>query len=196
MDFNLPHVVFLLGTSAYLAIRAVFQYRTASNTKEVHKTSARDRILVMLVGASQIGMPLLLFFTPWLSGANYAPLPANLWLGTAVMLGALWLFWRSHADLGLSWSVSLELNTNHQLITRGVYHGLRHPMYASFFAMGLAQGILLSNWLAGWAALVAVAALYVVRVPEEEKMMLEYFGDEYRAYMRSTGGILPRMRAA
>jgi protein-S-isoprenylcysteine O-methyltransferase Ste14 len=65
-------------------------------------------------------------------------------------------------------------------------------MYASFFAMALGQALLLNNWIAGFAALVAVGVLYRVRTPNEERMMLESFGDEYRAYMRRTGGIVPR----
>lgn len=188
-------LTYLAGAALYLAVRAAFQRgNSGSNTKdkEVRKTSARDRLLILLVGAGQIALPLVLLFTPWLNAANYAPLPASLWLGAATMIGALWLFWRSHADLGKSWSVTLELNNDHQLVTRGVYRWLRHPMYASFFAMGAAQALLLSNWIAGWAALAAVIALYVIRVPEEEKMMLDYFGDAYRAYMQRTGGIVPK----
>jgi hypothetical protein len=91
-----------------------------------------------------------------------------------------------------SWSVTLELNQNHHLVTQGVYRRIRHPMYASFFAMALGQALLLNNWIAGFAALVAVGVLYRVRTPNEERMMLESFGDEYRAYMRRTGGIVPR----
>jgi protein-S-isoprenylcysteine O-methyltransferase Ste14 len=61
--------------------------------------------------------------------------------------------------------------------------------------MAAAQVLLLHNWFAGWASVVAVAVLYWRRVPHEEGMMLEFFGDEYRAYMRCTGGVLPRVGA-
>ena len=73
------------------------------------------------------------------------------------MLLSLWLFWRSHADLGKNWSVSLEVRQGHQLIKHGVYRSIRHPMYASIWLWCLAQGLLLENWLAGWYALVAFA---------------------------------------
>ncbi len=108
------------------------------------------------------------------------------------MASGLWLFWRSHADLGDSWSVTLELNADHRLVTRGVYRFVRHPMYTSFFVSGLGQALLLANWVAGPSALVAVALLVLVRVPHEEKMMIDQFGDEYRDYMRRTGGLVPR----
>jgi protein-S-isoprenylcysteine O-methyltransferase Ste14 len=39
---------------------------------------------------------------------------------------AVWLFWRSHADLGRNWSPSLELREGHELVTEGVYRYVRH----------------------------------------------------------------------
>jgi len=39
---------------------------------------------------------------------------------------------------------------------------------------------------------VAVGALYLARVPNEERMMAERLGEAYRAYMARSGGLLPR----
>jgi len=63
------------------------------------------------------------------------------------MIAALWLFCRSHLDLGQNWSQSLEIRKGHQLVTDGVYRFIRHPMYASIWIWCLAQGLLLEN---GW----------------------------------------------
>ncbi len=109
------------------------------------------------------------------------------------MLAALWLFWRSHADLGLNWSVTLEIRKEHQLITNGVYRSIRHPMYAAIWLFSLAQALLLANWLAGPAALVTFAPMYLLRTPREERMMCEIFGQEYRDYMARTGRLFPRL---
>jgi protein-S-isoprenylcysteine O-methyltransferase Ste14 len=130
---------------------------------------------------------------PALSFANRAQPLACTALGGVAMAAGLWLFWRSHVDLGDSWSVTLELNADHRLVTRGVYRFVRHPMYASFFVSGFGQALLLANWVGGSSALVAVALLVVVRLPNEERMMIAQFGDEYRNYMRRAGGILPRL---
>ena len=106
---------------------------------------------------------------------------------------AVWLFWRSHADLGRNWSPSLQLREGHALVDRGVYRYSRHPMYASQWLWGAAQALLLPNWIAGWASLISFAPLYLSRVPREEQMMLERFGHEYRGYVRRTGRIFPRL---
>ncbi|MDQ0569202.1 protein-S-isoprenylcysteine O-methyltransferase Ste14 [Variovorax paradoxus] len=191
MNLQSSHIAFAAGTAVYLAIRAAFQRRASSEEKTLSRADMRDRLLIVLVGACQIGLPVVLILTPWLDAANYTMPIALTWAGTLAMGCALWLFWRSHADLGTSWSVTLELNRNHRLVTQGVYRRIRHPMYASFFAMGLGQALMLNNWIAGWAALVAVSLLYAIRKPHEERMLLESFGDEYRTYMRCTGGIVP-----
>ena len=192
MHTTLASFVFMAFTAAYLSIRGVFIRRGRAQHK-TDKGDARDRALIALVGLGQIVLPLLFVWTPALDFANRAEPTACFALGTLAMALGLWLFWRSHVDLGESWSVTLELNDRHRLVTRGVYRCVRHPMYTSFFVSGLGQALLLANWIAGPAALVAVAALVIVRVPNEEAMMIGQFGDEYREYMRRTGGIVPRL---
>jgi protein-S-isoprenylcysteine O-methyltransferase Ste14 len=127
-----------------------------------------------------------------LAFADYRPPALVPSLGLAVMLLALWLFWRSHADLGQNWSVTLEVRKQHQLVTSGVYRRIRHPMYAAIFLWCLAQALLLPNWLAGWSALATFSLMYFLRTSREEQMMCEFFGDEYRAYMSQTGRLIPR----
>ena len=67
-------------------------------------------------------------------------------------------------------------------------------MYAAIWLFSFAQGLLLENWLAGWAAFVAFGVMYFVRVPHEEQMMRERFGTAYRDYQQRTGRIFPPAR--
>ena len=103
----------------------------------------------------------------------------------------LWLLYRSHADLGTYWSVTLEVRENHQLITSGVYRSIRHPMYTSLFLYSIGQVLALPNWVAGPSYLVPFAILFALRVTAEEKMMLETFGSQYAEYMARTKRLLP-----
>ena len=193
MRFNIWNLVFLVGFVVYVAIRGVFAGRTKGNEKVASRVDWRDRALVGIVFVGNVVLPALYLFTPWLGFADYrAPVTVS-WCGAAVMIIALWLFWRSHADLGLNWSITLEMRKDHELVTGGVYRWIRHPMYAAIFLFALAQGFLLQNWLAGWGGLVSFAALYLFRVGREEEMMREFFGEPYRAYMKRTGRLLPRL---
>ena len=188
------NLIFLVGFIASVGIRGVFERRTGGIEKTVNRMDARERILLPFVGLGSLLLPILYLFTPWLTFADYRLPILALWCGTAILGFALWLFWRSHADLGQNWSRTLELRHGHQLVQHGVYRLVRHPMYASILLWDLAQGLLLQNWLAGWSALVAFAVLYSVRAPREEHMMCEFFGQEYRDYMRRTGRLFLRLR--
>jgi protein-S-isoprenylcysteine O-methyltransferase Ste14 len=177
-----------------LGIRHVFQERTKGVKKAVSRIDGLEKTLLVMVITSGLLLPVLYLFTPLLAFADYRLPVIVQCLGTAIMATSLWLFWRSHADLGQNWSISLELREDHQLVTHGVYRSVRHPMYASIWLWDIAQAMLLQNWFAGWAALLGFAALYFLRTPREERLMCESFGEEYREYMRQTGRLLPLMK--
>lgn len=190
------NLLFLVGFVVFYWTRHVFIERTRHEKKTVRHMDGLEKSLIAGMAPGTLLLPLLYLFTPWLAFADYR-LPALVpWLGAMMMTASLWLFWRSHSDLGQNWSVSLELRENHELVTRGVYRAIRHPMYAAIWLWALAQGMMLQNWLAGWSVVPAFAAMYFLRVPREEQLMLEKFGDSYHAYMRQTGRLWPRWRAA
>ncbi len=187
-------VVFAVGFAIYIAMRAYWQERLRGEAVVAHRRSLREAALLVLVAIGCVLLPVLYLVSPWLdfaACASPAPLP---WLGTAILIAALWLFWRSHADLGRQWSVTLEIRDRHQLITRGVYARVRHPMYAAIWLFSLAQGLLLANWLAGWSAFAAFGALYFLRVGNEERMLEAQFGDAWRAYCARSGRLVPKRR--
>jgi len=187
------NIVFLIGFIIYTATRGVFKKRTENNELTVRRMDGLEKALMLLVIPGALLLPMIYLFTPWLSFADYRlPIFAP-WCGVVLMLVSLWLFWRSHADLGLNWSVTLEMRKGHELITNGVYRSIRHPMYASIWLFCIAQGLLLENWLSGWYGFAAFAIMYFVRTPREEQMMCEFFGEQYRNYMCFTGRIVPRI---
>ena len=120
------------------------------------------------------------------------PLPFWLrWAGVALGLASLALWTWTHVVLGTLWSPQLQLRTNHRLVTSGPYSQIRHPMYVAIWVWAMSLGLVIANWIPIiFTALVVV--LFVARVPHEEQMMLERFGDEYREYMKSTERFLPK----
>lgn len=200
-------VVYLAG----LVVGSVFRFAArrragrASAGGRLRPAGGRWSLVVegLLLGAASVGMlvvPLVYLFTDRLDFADCRPpgrleVPAG-WLGAGMLAAAVWLLWRSHADLGRHWSPRLEIREGHSLVTEGVYRRIRHPMYAAHWLWGIAQALLLQNWVAGPAFLVPFVPLYFLRVAREERMLLEHFGEEYRRYMERTGRIIPRLRPA
>ncbi|MBI5364180.1 MAG: isoprenylcysteine carboxylmethyltransferase family protein, partial [Planctomycetes bacterium] len=117
--------------------------------------------------------------------------PAPLVIGTLMLTASLWLFHRSHKDLGRNWSVTLELREGHALVTHGVYSTIRHPMYTALIGYGIGQAVVLPNWIAGPSYLVAMVLVFAKRLGPEEALMREQFGAEYDAYRERTKRLVP-----
>ena len=187
-------IVFWGAIVAEMAIRAPISQKQRKEAKSESRISGQETIMLSLLFLAMFLLPLIYSATTWLDFANYSlPVWAG-WLGVILILLALLVFWRSHADLGLNWSPSLEIRTEHKLITNGIFGTIRHPMYASQWIWVIAQPLLIQNWIAGFLNLFVFAAFYLLRVRAEEKMMLDTFGDEYREYMNKTGAVLPKWK--
>ncbi|MEZ4861728.1 MAG: protein-S-isoprenylcysteine O-methyltransferase [Caldilineaceae bacterium] len=179
-------VIFIVALIMQIIIRYPYRKRV-----DYSKSDRQERFLLLLITIGGVVIPFIYIFSGWLAFADYR-LPG--WLvgvGAVIMAGGLWLFWRAHTDLGHNWSSTLEIQAQHTLVTTGVYRRIRHPMYSAMWLMILAQPFLLTNWLAGFCGLVTFGAMYFLRVPKEEALMLQTFGDPYRQYMAQTGRIFP-----
>lgn len=64
-------------------------------------------------------------------------------------------------------------------------------MYAAHILWGIAQILLIHNWIAGFSLYIFTLLLYLNRVNREEKLLYEEFGKEYIDYINRTGRILP-----
>jgi protein-S-isoprenylcysteine O-methyltransferase Ste14 len=185
---SLGEIIWVLGIIAWCVIRYPFERRARRVRVVVNRRSPTDMIGL---AAALLGMSGIYVFTGVPAAANY---PAHAWAvaaGTLLILSAMWLFRRTHKELGKNWSISLEIRDKHQLVSGGPYALIRHPMYTSFLLMALGQAFLLSNWFAGLAGPVGFAVLFFLRVGKEERMMLDNFGSGYRDYMEKTKRIIP-----
>lgn len=158
----------------------------------VKKFSFLDTFLTYLAGVISL-IPLAYALTGWLDFANYS-LPAWIgWLGAIIFAASGALLWKTHSDLGRSWTPSLSFQDGHYLVTDGIFQYLRHPIYSSHILWGIAQLLMLHNWIAGFAYLIVIIPRTLVRIRIEEDIMLEKFGDEYQEYRETTGAIFPNL---
>jgi protein-S-isoprenylcysteine O-methyltransferase Ste14 len=188
---TISKIIWLAFVIAWSALR--LRPRRRSRKTPV-RYSGRDVREFALLGASLIGLgivPAVYVAIHFPRFADYPLVPVLSYVGIAAGVACLWLFHRTHRDLGHNWSVSLDLRERHTLVTAGVYGLVRHPMYTAFWLMALAQLLLLPNWVAGPAGLVGFGILFFGRLRREEEMMIAAFGEEYRAYMRRTARVVP-----
>ena len=187
----LGQTIWLVGIVAWFIIRYPYA-RRARRTATLRRDGAwRERALLAVAFLGLFAIPALNLATGWPRAFAYDQGYGLLVPGAALFALSLWLFRRSHKDLGRQWSAALEVREGHRVVRNGVYRSIRHPMYASFWLWAAAQACLLPNLVAALSGLVAVALLFFARVNFEERMMIDAFGDDYRRYMQETKRIIP-----
>jgi protein-S-isoprenylcysteine O-methyltransferase Ste14 len=85
-----------------------------------------------------------------------------------------------------------EMQENHKLVTWGPYKYVRHPSYTAYFIMFPSLFLISLTWI----ALIPILAIpgYLQIVVEEEKYLIQRFGDEYRTYQKTVGQFFPKRK--
>lgn len=191
MTAELAKLIWITGIVLWCLIRYPYQRRSRKTKVSFHKRSVEERLLLAGTAVGLVVFPGLWLVSGFPQQFDRPFHPGWAWAGTACLAAFLGLFYAVHRQLGRNWSITLEIREDHVLVTEGLFRHIRHPMYTSFWLWGVAQGLLLNNWIAGWAGLLSVAALYFGRVYREEAMMRESFGPQYDTYMLRTKRIIP-----
>ncbi|MFT4974836.1 MAG: protein-S-isoprenylcysteine O-methyltransferase Ste14 [Myxococcota bacterium] len=187
-------VLFLGVLVAFVVIRAQWRQVWAHIPRQ-GIASTRERLLTSGIVFSQLipaaiwlGTPALLAF------ADVAVPDAVRLAGLGICVASLVLLWKVHAALGAEFSPRLELREEHTLIERGPYKTIRHPMYTTGFLLTIGYGLLTANAVVGAVPFAALLLLVVLRLPDEEAMLTERFGETYTAYQQRTGRFFPPLR--
>ncbi len=116
--------------------------------------------------------------------------PAIAWAGMALtMAGCAFAIW-ARLLLGGNWSGSVTVKRDHQLIRRGPYTIVRHPIYSGFLLgmLGTAQA------MGQWRGLAGLALAFIgwhMKSRKEEDFMVAQFGDAYTAYQHEVKALIP-----
>ena len=105
------------------------------------------------------------------------------------LIGLAFAVW-ARVTLGRNWSGVVTLKEGHELIERGPYRFVRHPIYTGILTMFFATALALGH-LAGFAATLLMFASFWIKLRDEEKLMLQQFPGQYAAYRRRTRRIIP-----
>ena len=87
-------------------------------------------------------------------------------------------------------TMQLKINTNHKLITDGLFQYIRHPLYTGVILMGAGLA-LISESLIGSILISIGLALLIPRMKIEEDMLINNFGEEYEGYQKATKKLIP-----
>ena len=135
------------------------------------------------------------YFVLWL-GAFWArtPQPWQVALSVLLLLLAMSLSWTATPALGQQWRMDAGLNADHELVRAGAYRLVRHPIYASMLCVFLGTGFMIATWPCFLAAAVVFLIGTEIRVRIEDGLLASRFGEQFRAYSRSTSAYVPFLR--
>lgn len=191
MTPTIAKTVFVLLAVGWWVMR-IPHVRRSKRTPVARSARGWRELTLLSISTAGLGIiPFLYVATGFPKFAAYPFRPMQAAIGIAVAIAALVMFRLTHKALGRNWSVSLEVRENHKLVTEGVYRYVRHPMYTAFWLWAVAQALLLPNFVAGFSGIVGFGTLYLFRVAQEERLMIEAFGEPYRAYMARTSRLIP-----
>ena len=81
---------------------------------------------------------------------------------------------------------------NQEVVTRGAYGVVRHPVYLGALLIWLGLALAFSSTLAFGITLLYVIPAYLLYIRAEEQMMLQSFGESYASYRKQTPMLIPR----
>ncbi|MFZ5885083.1 MAG: isoprenylcysteine carboxylmethyltransferase family protein [Chloroflexota bacterium] len=162
----------------------------------------KNEVPLLLKLRTVFGIPFYTGMLIWTFAPQYmewSALPLPLWVrwaGLGLGLLAVFLNAWSHKTLsqklGTDFDPALRLLKVPALVTEGPYAKIRHPIYLAFLLMQISVLLLTANWFIGFCGIAIITAVIAIRVPEEEKILIEQFGDEYRTYRKQTGNFFPK----
>ena len=110
--------------------------------------------------------------------------------GLAVtVLGAGFAIW-SRVTLGRNWSSVPQVKEQHELVVKGPYRIVRHPIYTGLILAVAGTGLALDKAIGLFMA-VLVFASYWLKSRVEEKLMMETFPKQYPEYRRRVKALIP-----
>jgi protein-S-isoprenylcysteine O-methyltransferase Ste14 len=105
--------------------------------------------------------------------------------------GLLFSFWPRFA-LGRNWSSEVTIKTGHELVRKGPYRRIRHPIYTGLLAAFLSTA-LLQGLVSGLLAFLLVAGGIYRKALREERFLAQEFGEGFAEHRKHTGMFLPRL---
>ncbi len=182
---------------AGLLIGGYYRYQAEKAGEKIswNEEGAVVMILLRFFGLLGWGSVIVYLMNPeWMKWAEI-PLPAMArWIGVITGVIAVPLLYWLFKSIGTNITQTVKTRKEHKLVTNGPYRWVRHPLYSVGTLLFTSFALMASNWFIGLTTLIGLVML-MVRLPKEEKNLVEKFGEEYKEYAKRTGRLIPRIRA-
>lgn len=191
------------GIAAIMVVAAswfLYRFFAPKSWREWAATGLVQAFIISLY-AEMYGFPLTIYLLVRFSGLDAKFLNANLWsslLGmgaTGMMIAMLLGYALAFVGLGLliqGWRELYRARRQQRLATGGLYAFVRNPQYAGLLLALFGEGVVHWPTIFSVALFPVIALAYGLLARNEEKRMLQLFGEEFRAYRMRVPMFVPR----
>lgn len=184
--------IFITGVS----IGSYYRYQAEKSGERISWNEEGVPVMVLLRLFGMLGWLSIItwLINPnWMQWAEVALPDGARWIGVGLGLISVPLMYWLFKSIGRNITQTVKTRKEHQLVTTGPYHWVRHPLYSVGTMLFLSFSLMAANWFIALTTLLGLVML-MVRLPKEEANLIERFGDEYRTYMKQTGRLVPKIR--
>jgi len=153
----------------------------------------RDRrwIYSWIVLAAFVAAVFLIKHETLLAGAIHrsTTLLAGLCADAIVLAGLAIALW-ARVELGRNWNLNPSIQEDHELIERGPYAYVRHPLYSGLVLMFLGTVLWYGSWIGGILFVACLIGTWL-KLREEERLLTGHFGTRYLEYKQRVKALIP-----
>ncbi len=191
MERAFLETIFLAGVALLILLEIYYLQNFNADRKILAAQKKKRTFLFLLV----FGIQVVPFF--YIFSIDFGPTDYHIWKWISIpviffYLFCIWLFVKALSDLGKWWTPGQELKEDLELVKTGSYFYVRHPMYAALLGIAICQIFMVQNWIAGPLSLLLATPFCIYQIRREEFLLVKFFGDAYRDYVKETGMLWPK----
>ncbi len=191
MERAFLETIFLCGVDLLILLEIYYLQNFSADNKILNSQKKKRMFLFLMVFGIQV-IPFIYVFS-----IDFGPTDYHFWKWlsfpvTFCFLFFIWLFVKALKDLGKWWVPGQELKEDLELVKTGAYFYVRHPMYTALLGISACQIFMIQNWIAGPISVLLVTPFCIYQIKREEFLLIKFFGDDYRDYIRNTGMLWPK----
>jgi protein-S-isoprenylcysteine O-methyltransferase Ste14 len=176
-------MTFRIINIAWVALALVWFAGALGNKRTARDESAGSRAMHIIPTC----IAFLLLFGPDAEGSGLETLRgAGLAMTLAGLAFAIW----ARLTIGRNWSGTVELKENHELVRRGPYRIVRHPIYSGLLLAMLGTAMAFGGWR-GYLGFAIAFVAWKRKSLTEERFMSEQFGDSWARYKTGVKALIP-----
>lgn len=161
---------------------------TVKETKE-KKDSDKSSVLLILLMTSLSSMLPVFIWAFFSEDRDSFSIGAIIGIGLLI-IGLAVRTWAVQ-ELGKYFTPTVQIQSDHELITTGPFSIIRHPSYLGAFLAVTSFALILQVYIGYLIAIIAMGIAYKVRIAIEEKELTAHFGVLYQNYSKRTKKMIP-----